>query len=521
VGSLRERNRSVWVATTPETSYASLAGSVAVDVAVVGGGITGLTTAFLLKEAGATVAVIEAGRVASGTTGYTTAKITALHGLTYAQLMSEHGPEKAHFYADANQAAVEKVAALIDQLGIDCQFERQAAYTYTETDERQKDIAAEVEAAVSVGLPVTYVEETGLPFPIRAAVRLDNQAQIHPRRYCLALAEAIAGDGGQVLEQTRALDIDEESDRVTVHTDRGDVVADQVVVATLLPFGMIGGFFAKAQPSRSYAIAVRLQGEAPSGMYLRVESPTRSIRPLRLLEGEVGLVLGGDSHKSGQETHTEPYYNELETWAKHTFDVRSIDYRWSAQDYTTVDSLPYVGRSPGRQRTLVATGFKKWGMSNGTAAAMLLSDLITGQDNPWLTVYDATRIGGIGTTAKLVKENISVAKRFVQDRIAHRRAPSLEDLGAEVLKAGEGRVVDVEGDKMGAYRHHDGTVHAVSITCTHMGCALNWNNAEATWDCPCHGSRFDYKGQVINGPAVKDLDHLTLNTPAQADPSSQ
>jgi glycine/D-amino acid oxidase-like deaminating enzyme/nitrite reductase/ring-hydroxylating ferredoxin subunit len=515
MGSLHEHNRSVWVATTPQTSYPPLADPVTVDVAVVGGGICGLTTALLLRQAGATVAVIEAGCIASGTTGYTTAKITALHGLAYAQLISEHGAEKARLYAEANQAAIEQVEALVGRLGVDCQFERQAAYTYTETDERQGDIAAEVEAAASVGLPVTYVEQTTLPFPIRAAVRLDNQAQIHPRRYCLALAEAIAGDGGQVFERTRALDVEEDADRVTVHTDRGDVVADQVVVATLLPFGMIGGFFAKAQPSRSYAIAVRLHGEAPMGMYLRAESPTRSIRPLPL-DGEVGLVLGGASHKSGQETHTEAYYDELEQWAVNAFAVRSIDYRWSAQDYTTVDSLPYVGRSPGRQRTFVATGFKKWGMSNGTAAAMLLSDLIQGRDNPWTAVYDATRIGDIGTKAKLVKENVGVAKRFVQDRITRRRAPSLQDLGVGDLGVGQGRVVDLEGDKVGVYRDRDGAVHAVSVTCTHMGCALNWNNAETTWDCPCHGSRFNYKGRVINGPAVEDLTQVTVDALEQA-----
>jgi glycine/D-amino acid oxidase-like deaminating enzyme/nitrite reductase/ring-hydroxylating ferredoxin subunit len=510
MGSLHERNRSVWVATTPQTSYPPLAGPVIVDVAVVGGGITGLTTALLLKQTGATVTVIEAGRIASGTTGYTTAKITALHGLTYAQLISEHGAEKTRLYAEANQAGVEQVAALVDQLGIDCQFERQTAYTYTETDDRQGDIAAEVEAASSIGLPVTYVEQTTLPFPIRAAVRLDNQAQIHPRRYCLALAGAIAGDGCQIFEQTRALDIDEEADRTTVRTDRGEVTAEQVVVATLLPFGMLGGFFAKAQPSRSYAIAVRLQGEAPSGMHLRAESPTRSIRPLPL-DGEVGLVLGGASHKTGQETHTEAYYDELEKWATSAFAVRSIEYRWSAQDYTTVDSLPYVGRSPRRSKTFVATGFKKWGMSNGTAAAMLLSDLIQGRDNPWAPMYDATRIGDIGATAKLVKENIGVAKRFVQDRLAHRPAPAFKDLGS-----GEGRVVDLEGDKVGAYRDHDGVVHAVSVTCTHMGCAVSWNSAEATWDCPCHGSRFNYKGQVINGPAVEDLTYRTMDAPEQA-----
>ncbi|MGH3922385.1 MAG: FAD-dependent oxidoreductase [Pseudonocardiaceae bacterium] len=264
---------------------------------------------------------------------------------------------------------------------------------------------------------------------------------------------------GRVFEQTRVLDVDEEADRVTVRTDRGDVVADQVVAATLLPPGTIGGFLAKTQPSRSYASAVRLRGQAPSAM------------------------LGGAHHKTGQKADTGAYYDKLEHGP--TAPLRRAASSTAGLPRTaTVDSLPYVGRSPRRQRTFVATGFKKWGMSNGTAAAMLLTDLIAGRDNPWAAVYDAARIGDVGTTAKLVKENVGVAKRFIHDRIARRRAPALADLGAEDLQAGEGRIVDVEGDKVGAYRAHDGTVHAVSVTCTHMSCALEWNSAETTWGLP-------------------------------------
>ncbi len=499
MGSLHERNASVWVGTTPATSYSRISGRVDVDVAVVGGGITGLTTALLLKEAGATVAVLEAGRVASGTTGYTTAKVTSLHGLIYAELMAKHGEATTRQYAGANSAAVDLVADLVERRGIECDFERQDAFTYTTDPERRADIAAEVEAATTVGLPATYVEQTSLPYAVEGAVRFENQAQFHPRRYCLGLAQAIPGEGSHLFEMSRALDVDETGSTPVVSVDGGEVVAADVVVATLLPFVDLGGFFAKAHALRSYAMAVRIDGEVPSGMYLGADSPTRSVRPVRL-DGEVGLILGGESHKVGQGGDTEQYYASLESWARSTFPVRSIDYRWSAHDYKPIDSLPYVGRSPRSQRLHVATGFQKWGMSNGTAAAMMLADGILGRDNPWSAAFDATRVDVAGSAKEFVGENLNVGKRFVKDHLARLTAPA-----AEHLAPGQGGLVDVDGEKVAAYRHPDGSLQAVSAICTHLGCTVQWNTAETTWDCPCHGSRFSCDGSVLNGPAVADL----------------
>ena len=500
MGSLHERNRSVWAGTTPETAFPALEGPVDVDVAVVGGGITGLTTAFLLKEAGATVALVEAGRVASGTTGYTTAKVTSLHGLSYAELLAAQGEEKARQYGAANQAAVGTVAGLVERLRIDCDFERQAAYTYTEDPERVGDVVAEVEAATRLGLPAGYVETSPLPYPIRAAVRFDDQAQFHPRRYCLALAEALPGGGCHLFEDTRALDVAEEADRVTVRTDRGAVVAKRAVVATLLPFVDLGGFFAKTAPYRSYALAVRVGGDVPQGMHLGADEPTRSVRTVRFGDGHVGLVLGGESHKVGQGGDTRAYYERLESWARERFAVASVDYRWSAQDYVPVDAVPYVGRSPRRARTYVATGFKKWGMSNGTAAAMILADAVLGRDNPWAEVFDATRVDAAASAKEFVTENLDVGRHFVAGRVARLLAPS-----AEELAPGDGHLVELSGEKVAAYRDPEGALHAVSATCTHLGCTVTWNAAETTWDCPCHGSRFTTEGRVLQGPAVEDL----------------
>jgi glycine/D-amino acid oxidase-like deaminating enzyme/nitrite reductase/ring-hydroxylating ferredoxin subunit len=504
VGSLSQANPSVWVGTTASApSFPSLSGTLEVDVVVVGAGITGLTTALLLKQAGAKVAVVEADRVASGTTGYTTAKVTSLHGLAYAELMAKHGHDKAEQYAQANQAGVERIAALVKELKIDCQFERRPALTYTTDPERRADVAAEVEAATSLGLPATYVETTDLPFPIEAAVRLEDQAQFHPRQYCLALAAAIQGEGSHLFEITRALDIDETGGSPVVRTDGGDVVAADVVVATLLPFVDLGGFFAKAHPVSSYALAARIDGDLPEGMYLGADSPTRSVRQVSL-DGEIGLILGGESHKVGQGGDTEQYYASLESWARATFPVRSIDWRWSAHDYIPVDSVPYVGRSPRSQRLHVATGFKKWGMTNGTAAGMILSDILLSRENPWSEVFDATRVDASGSVKEFVKENVNVGKRFVKDHVARLGAPS-----ADTLAPGQGGLVDLDGDEVAAFRHPDGTLQAVSAICTHLGCAVQWNPAETTWDCPCHGSRFACDGKVIYGPATADLAPVT------------
>ncbi|MDP8976632.1 MAG: FAD-dependent oxidoreductase [Actinomycetota bacterium] len=497
--------RSLWVDTTPETAYPAVAGDDRYDVVVVGGGITGLTTAYLLKESGARVAVVERHRVASGTTGNTTAKVSSLHSLTYAQLVDKRGEEIARLYGEANQAAVERISTLVTQLGVDCQFERAPAYSYTESQDSVGQVEAEVEAATRLGLPASYTEQTDLPYRVRAAVRFENQAHFHPRRYCLALAAAVDGDGCSVFEQTDALAVDEQEDRVVVRTSSGALNAEQLVVATLLPFVDRGGFFAKAHPTRSYAMAVRISGDVPRGMYLSLDSPTRSLRPARYRD-TTGLVLGGASHHTGREEQTSSYYQDIEDWARATFDVEGVDYRWSAQDYTTLDSVPYVGRSPRSARTFVATGFKKWGMTNGTAGAMLLADTIGGRDNPWTEVFDATRIGGAQSVAKAVKANLEVGKDFVTDHVGRRlQAASVEDLGP-----GEAGVVKVEGRSVGAYRDSAGILHVVSITCTHMACTLRWNQAETTWDCPCHGSRFSAEGRVLEGPAVKDLERIHL-----------
>lgn len=519
MGSLAETNPSLWVATAPpDVEYPAAPGGVEADVVVVGAGIAGLSAALALAEQGASVVVLEAGRVASGVTGYTTAKVTSLHGLVYSGLVRNRGRSAAQAYAAANEAGVQRVRDWVERYGIACELETRAAVTYTTSPSAVADIEAEVEAAQSCGLAASFVagtgpsdgaDELGLPFAVAGAVRLEDQAQFHPRRYCSALAAAIASiDGCALYEQTRVVDVDGH----VVRTSSGDEVRARsaVVLATHLPFLDRGGFFAKTHPERSYAMAVRLRAGAPMPphMYLSTgEGSTRSLRSAAAAAGEL-LIVGGEGHKVGQEPDTRRCYDALDAWAREQFDVEAVEHRWSAQDYVSVDGTPFVGRQLPGSDVLVATGFGKWGMANGTAAGMLIADVVAGRerDHPWMAAFDATRIRAVFSRS-FVKENVdAVVGRMVGDRVK-----SLDPPPVSSLAPGEWGIVDVGGHRRAAaFRDADGVLHVVSSACTHLGCVVSFNVAERTWDCPCHGSRYALDGAVIQGPAVRDVERLSL-----------
>jgi glycine/D-amino acid oxidase-like deaminating enzyme/nitrite reductase/ring-hydroxylating ferredoxin subunit len=495
------RHTSVWLDTgPPQPAFPQLEQHVRADVAVLGGGIAGITTALLLAEAGASVVLLEADRLACGVTGHTTAKVSSQHGLIYARLRSRFGADAARTYGEANQAALDWIAHRVERDGIDCDLRRRPSYAYVTGDRSQAE--EEAEAAAEAGLPASLVERTPLPFPVAAAVRFEDQAEFHVRKYLLALAARLGDRGCRVFEHSHAVEVDTD-EHCMVKTPGGRVTADHVVVATHFPFLDRSLAFARVHPERSYALLCRIAGSPPEGMFIG-GPPTRSVRSVPL-GGEELLLVGGEGHRPGTGGDTEERYRALEAFAREHWDVRSVEYRWSAQDNTAIDELPYVGRAtPFESRVLMATGFAKWGMTGATAAALMLRDQVLGLTNPWARLFDPRRLNLRASAARLVKENAEVARYLVGDRLSPPRR-AIEDLQPD-----EGDIVRHRGERVAAYRDEQGALTAVSSTCTHMGCQVRWNRAERSWDCPCHGSRFAPGGEVLQGPAVHRLERRPL-----------
>ena len=493
------RSTSLWLATTGGTDYDPLDGDLTVDSAVVGGGIAGLTAATLLAEAGQEVALIERDRIVSGVTARSTAKVTAQHGRRYADLVSEFGTERARQYAEANQAAVEAVAERAESFDADCGFRRAKAYVYTEDPDETGAYRREAEAAARLGLPADYTESVPGIDDAAAAVRFRDQAQFHPRSYLLALAEQFTDAGGRIFEETRAVDVDS-GERPRVRTERGTVAADAVVAATHFPLVDVGGFFARMYPKRSYVLALRARDPPREAMLYREGTPYFSVRTHETPDGTLTLV-GGQNHKTGHGGSTKERYRAVERAARRHFDVESVEYRWSTQDYVSVDGVPYVGRlGPFERNVYVATGFGGWGMSNGTAAGMMLSDVILDRDNDCIDAFDPLRATVRASARTFAAENANVARRFAggwADGLASGELRGLDRDEATVRRQGS--------DVLGAYRDEDGALHVVDAVCPHMGCLVQWNDGERSWDCPCHGSRFDVDGGVLDGPATADL----------------
>lgn len=490
-----------WLSSTIKGSYPSLNEDINVDAAIIGGGITGITTAYILKERGLKVAILEVGNVAQGTTGHTTAKVTSQHDIIYQDLISKFGFDLAKQYADANETAIKFVADLIKKKNIDCDFHWCPAYIYTTLDEYVSKIQKEVEAASKLGIKASFVENLALPFKTLGSVKFDNQARFHPLKYLIPLINEIPKDGSNIYEYTKVVDI-EDGDKPVVVTSSGKrVTASKVIIASHFPcYDGLGLYFTRIYQEKSYVIGIKAKEKLMDGMFANAENPGRSLRTQEYEDGEI-ILVSGEHHKTGSESTTKIHYENLFKFARQNFTVDQVMYRWSTQDCMTVDGLPYTGYLTKRTKNImVATGFAKWGMTNSTASALIIADLITKGDSPWADAYNPSRVDIVAAAPKMFSENLDVAEKLISGKIA---IPP-KDINIE---KGQGKIIKTEDGKCGAYKDNGGELHIVDTTCTHLGCELVWNEAEETWDCPCHGSRFSYKGENIEGPAFNPLHH--------------
>jgi glycine/D-amino acid oxidase-like deaminating enzyme/nitrite reductase/ring-hydroxylating ferredoxin subunit len=504
------RHMSPWVDTmdSPGT-YGTLADCRGVDVLVVGAGIVGLTSGLLLQRAGRKVAVLEARDLAASVTTHSTVKVTVGHGATYTQIAKKRGRTAAAHYAQANLDGMATLTALVGELGFDCDLRAgQRHLIYAEDSSDASQVESELAIARALGLPVTPVEDPGLPFPVAAAIAFEDQATFHPGKYVQGLLTGFVEAGGVLVTGVRATGADEDRDSCTVSTTEGDVSTAQVVVATGYPMLDRGGHFARLTATRSYGVAGVLPGASDPGMTISVGSPTHSTRTVEL-NGERLLIVVGEGHEVGHVTNTDERWDRLRDWAGAQFGVEDFRYHWSAEETRSDDHVPFAGLvNPGSRRIFTATGFAGWGMTNGTASAMLIADFITEQEPPaWAATFDARRAGTRLPGAQFVKQNLHVAKTWIKDRVGPARPA--EELTQ--LTPGEGSVFHIDGSDTAVCRDDDGQLHAVSAVCTHLGCNVAWNRGEKSWDCPCHGSRFSMDGEVLHGPASSPLEKRSVD----------
>ncbi|EGT0692668.1 FAD-dependent oxidoreductase [Clostridium perfringens] len=475
--------KSVWSESYKFRKREALNKDIKTDVLVIGAGIAGILTAYMLKQKGRDVVLIDAAEIASGNTKNTTAKITSQHDLIYSKLITEFGEEKARQYAKANELAIKKYKEIIEDKRIECDFEEKPAYVYSlnEVDVLKE----EVEAAKNLGIDAEFVQEANLPFKIKGAVKFNNQAQFNPLKFLKGISNELV-----IYENTRALEIKEN----LVVTSGGNITANNIVVATHYPImNAPGYYFMKMHQERSYVLALENTSEI-DGMYIDLNKEGYSFRTYNNL-----LLLGGISHRTG-ENEDGGSYDELRKVAKRLYSKAKEKYYWSAQDCMTIDGIPYIGRySSETPNIYVATGFNKWGMTSSMVSAMIISDMILEKENDFSEIFSPRRFDLSLSINNIANDLIETAKNFIAQKVY---IPSSE---IEHIKNGHGGIIEYNGEKVGVYKNKEGKEFFVSTKCTHLGCQLSWNADELTWDCPCHGSRFDYKGRLIGSPATKDL----------------
>lgn len=488
---------SVWMATAVIPSRPALLEDVKADVCVVGAGIAGLTTAYLLTEEGRSVVVLDDGPIAGGETSRTTAHLVNALDDRYFDLESMHGEKGARLAAMSHTAAIDRIEAIVAKEKIDCDFERLDGYLFVPPGESTEVLDKELEAAHRAGL--NNVERIGRAplehFDTGTCLRFPRQAQFHPLKYLAALSQVIEQKGGRIFNNTHAKEFKGGASS-QVKTSKGPVVsAGSIVVATNTPVNDWVAIHTKQAAYRTYVIGMRVPtGSVTKALYWDTPDPYHYVR-LQEAEGHDVLIVGGEDHKTGQADDADERFDRLESWTRERFpSAGQREFQWSGQVMEPIDGLAYIGRNPGDENIYVVTGDSGNGMTHGTIAGILLTELISGRKNEWESLYDPSRIS-LRAAPEFAKENLNVAAQY-----ADYATPGDVDEAGNIA-AGEGALMRHGLKKVAAYRDSEGTLHKCSAVCPHLGCIVGWNSTEKTWDCPCHGSRFDPYGEVINGPA--------------------
>lgn len=468
------------------------------EVCIIGGGITGITIAYYLAKQGKKVILLERDSVGSKTTGNTTGKITSGHSLFYKYLEDSNGIEYAKLYYEANEKAIKEIKRIIDDEKIECDFEWQDNYVYATNDEEKTKVEQEAETINKFGGKAYLVETSSLPLKFKSAVKLENQAMFNPIKYIKALCDIIIKNGGEIFTDSKVIDIRNESGKYSIYTSCAKVDAEYLVIATNYPIKNFPGvYFAKMYQSTSYAILIQTKSARFDGMYISSSDPVLSFRNV----GDNKVLIVGCDHKTGKEASDDDKYKMLENVAKSLYKDAKILFKWQTEDSITLDKIPYIGEfSSLWKNAYVATGFKKWGMSTSNVAANIIVDKIMGKENKYEDLFRATRVDAVKNRHEVKNMLSETGKMLVLDKFKD------VDEGVQNIKIGEGKVVRVDGKKVAVYRETKDKFHFVSPYCSHLGCDLTWNNTAKTWDCPCHGSRFDYTGKSIYAPSVKDIE---------------
>lgn len=473
------------------------------DVVVVGAGITGLTTALLLQEEGLSCAVTEARTLGYGTTGGTTSHINTMLDTSYDIIERDFGLDNARLVAAATMESIALFYNLIKKYSIECDFSFRDGYLFAENEEEAQSLKDISSASNRVGVDVVEADHLPISLDYKSAIVFKNQAQIDPIKYINGLLNAFLSKGGVLIENNKVQETKLEEEIHTLKCERHNLLARKVVYATHIPPG-INILHLRCAPYRSYVLAAQLEGSCPDELVYDMKDPYHYFRSHEI-GGKKYLILGGEDHKTG---HSEPEesFAALEKYLKEHFRVKSIDYRWSAQFYESADGLPYIGELPSADKGIyTATGFSGNGITWGSFSGLLLKDILLEKDSPFSSLFAPARLKPVAGFKEFMRENADVAYRYIADRVKISKLDSVSSLPAD-----SGTVVKYEDKKLAVYKDSEGKIHALDPVCTHAGCIVKWNGTEKSWDCPCHGGRFDIGGKVLTGPSRKDLKQVDV-----------